>query len=64
MLIMDKMIAVCPKCNTKAEGKHLVRAYFGLRWLNKIEKPQSYCKNCRVKQRVKTLNKTKAVKKA
>ena len=53
---MDKMVAKCPTCKKKVEGKALVRAYFGLRWMNNIEKPQSYCKNCRVKHRMKSLN--------
>lgn len=61
---MARMDAKCPKCNFEAYGKKDVKLYFGLRVMNCEEKPQSYCKNCRVKQRIKTLNKTKAVKKA
>ena len=58
------MMAQCPACNKMSFGKGQVKKYFGLRLMNNKEKPQSYCKECRVKQRVKTLNNKKKTSKS
>ena len=60
----NPMFAQCPACNKMCTGKAQIRVYFGLRWLNKKEKPQSYCKECRVKQTRKALNNKKKISKS
>ena len=50
------MMAQCPACNKMSFGKGQVKKYFGLRLMNGKQKPQSYCKECRVEQTRKALN--------
>ena len=59
---MKAMEATCPQCKMYAGNKNAVRLYFGIRMMNGKEKPQSYCKVCRVESnkettRVRELNK-------
>ena len=48
---MAKMEKKCPHCRMIAKGKKDIREKFGFRILNCEEKPQSYCKECRVAHR-------------
>ncbi len=46
---MKGMIKKCPKCGTISKGKRNVKRDFGLRTVNGVERPQSYCKDCKRK---------------
>lgn len=44
--------AVCPKCQTMADGYMNVRELFGVKEIKGKQRPQSWCKKCRRKNKV------------
>lgn len=60
---MAKMVKKCPHCRQTSTGKREIKEKFGFRMMDGIEKPQSYCKECRASH-TREINQVKKMVKA